>query len=201
VGATVNTDTGQIHRVAPTAGIQVVPAHVAHEVTSMLKSVVYGGTGKPSQIPGYTVAGKTGSAQKAGAHGYLSGKFVASFVGFAPASRPRVACLTMIDEPHGLHWGAVCAAPVVREMLRWSMHYLQIAPDAPELHGDGARPQTIRKQEQLMAGNNHQERTGFSHARGERRARRAGARARVESDPAVTAREDARGGDRGAATV
>jgi stage V sporulation protein D (sporulation-specific penicillin-binding protein) len=149
ISSVANPDTGaqQIEPITPVR--QVVPEAVARSVVDLLMAVVYDGTGKNAQIPGYEVAGKTGSAQKAGAHGYLQGRFIASFVGFAPASNPRVACITMIDEPQGLHWGAVCAAPVVREVLRWSLHYLQAPPDDPALTADGAYFASVLKQEHL----------------------------------------------------
>ncbi len=147
VAARVDADTGATQRTMPTSVRQVLPPETSLQVVNILKAVVYDGTGKPAQIPGYQVAGKTGSAQKAGPHGYLDGKFIASFVGFAPASHPQVACITMIDEPQGDHWGAVCAAPVVREVLRWSLHYLQAPPDAPQLTGDGGDVPSLRKQE------------------------------------------------------
>lgn len=148
VAARVDADTGLTERNAPTPIRQALPAATAQEVVNILKAVVYDGTGKPAQIPGYQVAGKTGSAQKSGPHGYLDGKFIASFVGFAPASRPKVACITMIDEPQGEHWGAVCAAPVVREVLRWSLHYLQAPPDAPQLTGDGSDAASLQKEKE-----------------------------------------------------
>ena len=149
VSATVNPDTGDISQSEPKIAGEVVPLKTAIQVADLLKAVVYDGTGKTAEIPGYEVAGKTGSAQKAGAHGYLSGEFIASFVGFAPASDPRVACITMVDEPQGIHWGAVVSAPVVREVLRWSLHYLQVPPDAPDLTGDGGDFKTVRQMEHL----------------------------------------------------
>ncbi|HET6386874.1 MAG TPA: penicillin-binding protein 2 [Armatimonadota bacterium] len=152
VQSIVNTDAGVTRSIAPCAVRRVVSPEIARETKNLLVAVVYDGTGKNAEIPGYSIAGKTGSSQKAGAHGYIPGKYVASFIGFAPASDPRVACITMIDEPKGIHWGAVCAAPVVREVLRWSLHYLQIPPDAPELTADGSNYRSLRKQEVRLAG-------------------------------------------------
>ena len=142
-------DTGLNRQILPERVRRVMPSSVAADIRSMLESVVYNGTGKTCEIPGYVVAGKTGSAQMAGNHGYISGKYIPSFVGFAPATNPRVVCLTMVDEPQGIHWGAVVAAPVVREVLRWSLHYLQVEPDAPDLTADGGDFKTVRQLEHL----------------------------------------------------
>ncbi|MDH7571363.1 MAG: penicillin-binding transpeptidase domain-containing protein, partial [Armatimonadota bacterium] len=89
------------------------------------------GTGKTARARGYVVAGKTGSAQKAESGRYVPGKFVASFVGFAPADDPRVVVIVVVDEPKGSHWGATCAAPAFREIVEGALWHLKVPPDRP----------------------------------------------------------------------
>jgi cell division protein FtsI (penicillin-binding protein 3) len=111
---------------------RVLRASTARAIREMLEAVVEKGTGKQAQIPGYRVAGKTGTAQKAEPGvGYGCGKSVGSFVGFVPADRPRLACVVVIDEPKGSSYGGVVAAPAFREICRQSLSYLGVAPSAP----------------------------------------------------------------------
>ena len=85
----------------------------------MLQNVVVGGTGTYAAVPGYKVAGKTGTAQKPDAQGgYSSSAYVASFVGMVPASKPRLVILVTVDEPHGQIWGGVVAAPAFAQIAR-----------------------------------------------------------------------------------
>ena len=122
------------HRVKHKAGTRVVSAKTAERMMSMFRSVVVEGTGTQAAIPGYTVAGKTGTAQKAENGRYVS-KYVASFVGLVPARKPRLAILVMVDEPHGQIYGGVVAAPIFRDIARFALQYLEIPPDAPETKG------------------------------------------------------------------
>jgi cell division protein FtsI (penicillin-binding protein 3) len=99
---------------------------------TMMRDVVAEGTGIYAAIPGYQVAGKTGTAQKPDPHGgYSSDKYVASFVGMVPASRPRLVVLVAVDEPRGAIWGGVVAAPAFAEIGRFDLQYLEVPPDAP----------------------------------------------------------------------
>lgn len=125
-------DGGKETPVAPKAIRRVVSPEVAAAVRSMLGTVVQSGTGAPAQIAGYTVGGKTGSAQVAGAHGYEEGHFVASFVGMYPLSHPRLVILAAVFEPQGIHWGATDAAPVVHNIAKAAMLEMHIPPDDPE---------------------------------------------------------------------
>jgi cell division protein FtsI (penicillin-binding protein 3) len=89
------------------------------------------GTAPRAQIAGYRVAGKTGTANKQ-EDGRYTKKYVSSFVGFAPASDPRVIVAVMIDEPSaGKYYGGVVAAPVFAQITGDSLRALRIAPDAP----------------------------------------------------------------------
>jgi cell division protein FtsI/penicillin-binding protein 2 len=98
---------------------------------TMFRDVVLEGTGTQAAIPGYTVAGKTGTAQKA-ENGHYVTKYVASFVGLVPAKKPRLAILVMVDEPHGDIYGGSVAAPAFRDIARFDLQYLEVPPDAPE---------------------------------------------------------------------
>ena len=112
-------------------GRRIVSEHTADRMTAMFRDVVLEGTGTEAAIPGYTVAGKTGTANKA-ENGHYVSKYVASFVGLVPARKPRLAILVMIDEPHGQIYGGVVAAPVFRDIARFALQYLEVPPDAPE---------------------------------------------------------------------
>ena len=113
------------------AGRRVVSQHTADRMTAMFRNVVVEGTGTEAAIPGYTVAGKTGTANKVENGVYVS-KYVASFVGLVPARKPRLAILVMVDEPRGQIWGGVVAAPLFRDIARFALQYLEVPPDAPE---------------------------------------------------------------------
>jgi cell division protein FtsI (penicillin-binding protein 3) len=111
---------------------RVVSRWIARELTSMLQNVVLDGTGTLAQIPGYHVAGKTGTAAKPDSQGgYSTSRYVASFVGFAPATRPRVVVLVTVDEPRGAIWGGVVAAPAFKTIMQQTLQYLSAPPDAP----------------------------------------------------------------------
>jgi cell division protein FtsI/penicillin-binding protein 2 len=111
---------------------RIVSRPIAAELMTMLKDVVAEGTGTYAAIPGYQVAGKTGTAQKPDEHGgYSSDRYVASFVGIVPASRPRLVVLVAVDEPRGAIWGGVVAAPAFQQIARFDLQYLEVPPDAP----------------------------------------------------------------------
>jgi cell division protein FtsI (penicillin-binding protein 3) len=118
-------------RVRGDKSTRVVSTHTANRMMSMFRDVVLEGTGTQAAIPGYTVAGKTGTAQKAENGRYVT-KYVASFVGLVPAKHPRLAILVMVDEPHGDIYGGVVAAPAFRDIARFDLQYLEVPPDAPE---------------------------------------------------------------------
>ena len=102
----------------------------------MLKDVVAEGTGTYAAMPGYEVAGKTGTAQKPDSHGgYSSSRYVASFVGMVPASKPRLVILVKVTEPHGQIWGGVVAAPAFAQIAAYDLQYLEVPPDGIAAHG------------------------------------------------------------------
>ena len=96
----------------------------------MLQGVVSGGTGAEAAVPGYLVAGKTGTAAKPDpSGGYSDTRYVASFVGIVPASAPRLVVLVSINEPQGQIFGGVVAAPAFRDIARFALQYLDVPPD------------------------------------------------------------------------
>ncbi|MFL5970173.1 MAG: peptidoglycan D,D-transpeptidase FtsI family protein [Gaiellaceae bacterium] len=111
---------------------RLVSKEIAADLMLMLKDVVAEGTGQFAAMPGYQVAGKTGTAQKPDSHGgYATDRYVASFVGIVPASRPRLVILVAVDEPQGAIWGGVVAAPAFQQIARFDLQYLEVPPDAP----------------------------------------------------------------------
>lgn len=114
----------------PSDGDRVIPSKTALELTQMLEKVVTDGTGTRAQIPGYRVAGKTGTAYVANNHGYDRHRYVSSFVGFAPASHPKIVIAVVIKDPKGEHFGAMVAAPVFGRMMSGSLRLLDVPPDA-----------------------------------------------------------------------
>ncbi|WP_291995241.1 penicillin-binding protein 2 [Candidatus Accumulibacter sp. ACC003] len=116
----------------PPRGTQVFSPQTAREVRAMLEMAVQpGGTAPKAQIPGYRVAGKTGTAHKL-AGGRYANKYVSSFVGFAPASDPRLIVAVMIDEAAGgQYYGGLVAAPVFAAVMSSALRTLGVAPDSP----------------------------------------------------------------------
>jgi cell division protein FtsI/penicillin-binding protein 2 len=99
----------------------------------MLEGVVEaGGTASSVAIPGYTLAGKTGTANKidSATGEYSKSRYIASFAGFAPARDPKLLVTVMVDEPKGAFFGAEVAAPAFQEIMRFALPYLGIAPQA-----------------------------------------------------------------------
>ncbi|MDX6408652.1 MAG: hypothetical protein QOE13_1723 [Gaiellaceae bacterium] len=110
---------------------RLVSPRIAEQLMMMLKDVVAEGTGQYAAMPGYQVAGKTGTAQKPDSHGgYATGRYVASFVGIVPASRPRFVILVAVDEPRGAIWGGTVAAPAFQQIARFDLQYMEVPPDA-----------------------------------------------------------------------
>jgi cell division protein FtsI (penicillin-binding protein 3) len=122
-----------VRRNRPVEGRRVISEPTALAVRSMLELVVKaGGTAPRARVLGYRVAGKTGTAHKLIDKGYAADSYVASFVGMAPASDPRLLVAVMIDEPSaGEYYGGVVAAPVFSRVMSEALHMLSIPLDAP----------------------------------------------------------------------
>jgi len=116
----------------PIASATVFSGQTAREVRAMLEMAVQpGGTAPKAQIPGYRVAGKTGTAHKLDGGAYAD-KYVSSFIGFAPASDPRLVVAVMIDEPSaGKHYGGDVAAPVFAQIMAGALRTLGVPQDQP----------------------------------------------------------------------
>lgn len=114
-------------------GQQVFKAETANTLKDMLELVVQpGGTAIRAQVAGYRVAGKTGTAHKPGIGGYEEDKYVASFVGMAPASNPKLIIAVMVDEPsNGQYYGGAVSAPVFSKVMADALRMMAVPQDAP----------------------------------------------------------------------
>ncbi len=122
-----------VKRDTPGESTRVITSETALKLRRMLEMAVQpGGTAPLAQVPGYRVAGKTGTAHKLEGASYAANKYVASFIGFAPASEPRLIVAVMIDEPRaGRYYGGTVAAPVFSNVMAGTLRRLGIKPDAP----------------------------------------------------------------------
>ncbi|GAA0135892.1 stage V sporulation protein D [Paenibacillus sp. YSY-4.3] len=124
-----NSDTGQIvDEVEPTVVRQVISEATSKQVRSALESVVANGTGGNAFIDGYRVGGKTGTAQKVVNGRYSTSEHIVSFIGFAPADDPKIVVYTAVDNPQGIQFGGVVAAPIVRNILTDALEYMEVPP-------------------------------------------------------------------------
>jgi cell division protein FtsI (penicillin-binding protein 3) len=109
---------------------RIVSPRTAEKVRTILRTVVTeGGTGVKAEVNGYSVSGKTGTAQKLEPDGsYAQDRYVASFVGFAPAERPEIAVLVVVDEPQGTIYGGLVAAPAFSRIVKETLGYMKVPP-------------------------------------------------------------------------
>ncbi len=123
---------GQSQPVQPPAGTRpetrVMSEATARTMLRIMQGVTEDGTAKQAAIPGYPVAGKTGTAQKVTNGRYDPHKYLAAFAGIVPADNPRVVIVVMVDEPHGVHYGGVVAAPAFKEIAEATLRYLGVPP-------------------------------------------------------------------------
>lgn len=129
---------------------QVVGPEAVRQVTAALEDVVLRGTAKGAAVPGFRVAGKTGTAQKPGPHGYIPGKYVVSFVGFMPVEDPEIACLVMVDSAHTKpheNYGGTVAGPVFANIAARAAQYLGL-----ERHDEGNATRTTVVRASPLAG-------------------------------------------------
>jgi cell division protein FtsI (penicillin-binding protein 3) len=134
-----------VQEIAPAQVRRVISELTARQVTNILQGVVTRGSGRAAAVEGYTVAGKTGTAQKfdTALGKYSAQKSTASFVGYLPAEQPRATIVVSIDEPQpAVAWGGVAAAPVFSAIAQQTMRYLRVPPEGSQarfLEGAGAR--------------------------------------------------------------
>jgi cell division protein FtsI (penicillin-binding protein 3) len=122
-----------IHYDANEPGVQVIKPEISDQVLEMMEFVVNEGSGVPAKIPGYRVAGKTGTARIAGKNGYSERRYIASFVGIAPVSRPRLVVAVVIHEPSlSAYYAGQVAAPLFAKVMGAALRTLDIEPDKPE---------------------------------------------------------------------
>jgi cell division protein FtsI/penicillin-binding protein 2 len=126
-----NSEGEIIREFKPTPVRRVISISTAKKLTSILRRAVERGTGREAKIPGYKIAGKTGTAQKVDRkqRKYSQDKFVSSFVGYFPAEAPRIVMLILIDEPQKIHYGSLVAAPIFKRIAQEIIRYLEILPE------------------------------------------------------------------------
>jgi cell division protein FtsI (penicillin-binding protein 3) len=141
VQATISA-SGAVNKTAPSATHEVFSPTVDSQLTTMLEQVVNVGTGTSAAVPGYTVAGKTGTAQipTTGKDSYVTGAYMASFVGFAPAANPTLSMIVVLDRPTPIFGGTV-AAPVFSQIMSYALHRYDI-PTTPGVETTPATPGT-----------------------------------------------------------
>ena len=129
----IEDDDGRVvHARADAERERFLRADVVEQLQPMLTGVVESGTGQLAKVPGLTIAGKTGTAQKLEPNGrYSHSRFVASFVGYGPVPDPRFVMVVCIDEPHPLYFGGVVAAPVFRRVVEQLASYWDLKPAGP----------------------------------------------------------------------
>ncbi len=130
IRAVLDAQGREVRSFEPTAVRQVISPETARTLTEMMVNVVRNGTGHNAAIPGYDVAGKTGTAQKMdpATRRYSRAPGVLSFVGFVPADDPRLAMIVLLDEPKNEKWGSEAAAPIFSAIGREVLRYLNVAP-------------------------------------------------------------------------
>lgn len=131
VKAVLNPDGTVYKEFKPEVISKPVSAYVAQETIKILRTVCIKGTGKKANVPGYRVAGKTGTAQVVSGGGYGS-NYIASFLGMIPAEDPEIVMLCKIEHPQGMYYGGVVAAPVFSKVAQEAVWKLGIRPSHPE---------------------------------------------------------------------
>jgi len=126
-------------------GIRVIDKSIAQEVQGMLESVVSKGTGHRAKVPGYRVAGKTGTSHRSQEGGYAENRYIAVFAGFAPVSDPRLAIAVVVKDPKaGQHFGGLVAAPVFAKVMSQGLRLGGIEPDAVDDRRADATKQILK---------------------------------------------------------
>ncbi len=119
---------GAVRAVAAPEPVRVVSEATARSLANIMIGVVERGNSGKAAIPGFSVAGKTGTAQKAGMGGYMPGHHIPNFVGFAPADAPRCVAVVVVEEPQGKYYAADVAAPLFSRVMSQALGILRVAP-------------------------------------------------------------------------
>jgi len=144
---------------------RIIAPGTAKQVTSILKTVIEkGGTGENAFIPGFEIAGKTGTAQKVDPKikHYSNRKTVSSFMGFLPTDDPKLAILIIIDEPQGIPYGGTVAAPIFKEATNQIIRYLNIPPNQGSTTMVKYHPHTDLYQEKIIINHNYLKKISMS---------------------------------------
>jgi cell division protein FtsI/penicillin-binding protein 2 len=132
VRAVYNPDGTPAYTYGPEIERRVISQETARILRGYLRSVVVRGTGKGhAEVPGYTTAGKTGTAQMVENGYYAAGAYVASFIGYVPADKPKFVILVKVEKPRGIYYGGTVAAPVFAELARIAMLHAGNMPLPP----------------------------------------------------------------------
>ena len=134
VRAITDSNGRLVHSFEPRNVRRAISPETAATVAGIMKTVITkGGTGTAAALDSYTVSGKTGTAKKIDAGGtYTEGKYIASFVGFTPATSPEITVLVIVDEPREKYYGGLVAAPAFRKIANQTLNYLNVPPDIRE---------------------------------------------------------------------
>lgn len=129
-----NPETGEkVKAVEPKLVRQVISESTSQQVREALESVVAKGTGRPAFIDGYRVGGKTGTAQKVIGGRYSPDEHIVSFIGFAPADDPKIVVYVAVDDPAGIQFGGLVAAPIVKNVMTDALRYMGVEPRKDQL--------------------------------------------------------------------
>lgn len=127
--SSIRQSDGTVKKTEPKSVRQVVTAETADKVSAMMVSVIENGVGRAARVPGYYIAGKTGTAQVPDARGkYSTDKKIISFVGFGPIENPKFSVLIKLDNPAGLSFASGTAAPMFKQIAEKLLNYYQIPP-------------------------------------------------------------------------
>jgi stage V sporulation protein D (sporulation-specific penicillin-binding protein) len=133
----IQPETGEvIDTVKPELIRNVITEATSKTVRETLESVVAKGTGRNAFIDGYRVGGKTGTAQKVINGRYSADEHIVSFVGFAPADNPKIVIYAAVDDPQGLQFGGLIAAPMVKNMMEDALRYMKVEPSRKQIERD-----------------------------------------------------------------
>ncbi|MDQ2817742.1 MAG: penicillin-binding protein 2 [Candidatus Eremiobacteraeota bacterium] len=158
VSSVVSPQSKVVKRYAPQLVRRVMRPQTAAALLAILRDVVKRGTAKAAKVPGYSVAGKTGTAQMVVGGAYLGGAYTASFVGLIPANSPQYVILVKVDRPRSAYYGSIVALPAFCELARRTYWREGILPDHVAANIDGGMPPSPSAHAAAMRGNGQRQR-------------------------------------------